>query len=437
MSDRRVLVVGTTSDYVDTICRQLPGRAVFLTDRQHRLRAAECDPAAADETLCDLANSEQATAAVLRHMARWDWQPAGVACFDCESMATAAVLAERLGLSYPTPQAVATCRSKFASKQAWSRAGLPCPRVTLVHTAGDALQFAGTLGGSIIVLKPLTGSGSELVFLCRDRDEITTAFHTLRTRLAVHHDHRMYAPHLCGDAQVDPRRVFVAEEFAAGDEYSCDFFLDDPEVRIIRMARKVPDRRDLIGTTLAYVVPAALPAGLDAAALADQIRRAGRALGLRRALGMLDFIVRDGRAVMLEMTPRPGGDCLPPLLLESGGLDILAQTLAFASGRRPDVHPPRRWRLRVGLRLIAGQAGVIRRIKDSALRSDHRIVAYNVRHGRGCRISLPPDDYESRIMGHAIFRPTSRQSIEAECLDLAGKFHVEFEPQTCQTLTHC
>ena len=436
MSDRRVLVVGTTADYVDAICRRLPGRAVFLTDRRHRAQAAECDPAAGDEALCDLADTEQAFAAIDQHMAQWHWRPAGVACFDCESMSLAAVMAERLDLPYPSPQAINACRSKFASKQAWNRANLPCPQVAIVHAAADALRFADSLGGPV-VLKPLTGSGSELVFCCRGANEVAAAFHTLRSRLAVHHDHRMYAPQVCDDRQVDPRCVFAAEEFVAGDEYSCDFLLDEHGARVIRVARKVPDRRQPLGTTLAYVVPARLPAGLDVEGLADQIQRAGSALGLRRALGMLDFIVRDAQAVMLEMTPRPGGDCLPPLVRRSGGIDVLDMTLRFAAGERPPVPAQADWTLHVGLRLIATHAGVIRRIKDASLRADPRVVEYYLRRGPGWDVALPPDDYDSRILGYAIFKPSSRQSANAECLELIDMIHIEIEPQECKTLKAC
>lgn len=436
MSHRRTLVVGTTSDYVDAIRRRLPGKAVFLTDRQHRARAVEDPPPASDEILCDLSDNEQALADLGRHMARWDWQPAGLACFDCESMALTAFLAGRLDLHYPSPHAVTTCRSKFASKQAWTRKSLPCPRVTLVRTAADAVRFAEDLGGPI-VLKPLTGSGSELVFLCRDADEITAAYRTLRVRLANHHDRRMYAPQVCDGKKVDPRSVFAAEEFTAGDEYSCDFILDEQGARIIRIARKVPDRRQPIGTTLAYVVPAGLPPGLDVQSLAEQVQRAAVAVGLRRTVGMLDFIVRDGQAVMIEMTPRPGGDCLPPLLLQSGGVDILDLTLAFAAGERPVLPPPSDWKLRVGLRVIATQAGTIHHIHDESLRADPRVVEYSLRHGPGWHVSLPPDDYDSRILGYAIFRPSSRHEIEAECLELTDKIHIEVESPKCKALTPC
>jgi hypothetical protein len=45
MPDKRLLVVGTTSDYIDHICTRYPGRALFVTDPAERAAALEKEPA--------------------------------------------------------------------------------------------------------------------------------------------------------------------------------------------------------------------------------------------------------------------------------------------------------------------------------------------------------------------------------------------------------
>jgi hypothetical protein len=42
-------------------------------------------------------------------------------------------------------------------------------------------------------------------------------------------------------------------------------------------------------------------------------------------------------------------------------------------------------------------------------------------------VSLPPDDYDSRLLGHVIFKPATTQSIEDECTELESKLSVEIE----------
>ena len=434
MSNRRVLVVGTTADYIHIINRRFSQRAIFITDVNERAKATEPSPSSDAELLCDLSQPEQVVAAVRRHLNQWRMEPSGIVCFDCESMPAAAFIAHSFGLSYPSAEAVAACRSKYVCKQIWRQAGLSCPDVELVHNASDAVSFLRRID-SPAVIKPLTGSGSELIFLCSTEDDCVLACDTLRSRLASHSDRRMYAPYVCDGRTVDPRKVFVIEEFVRGDEYSCDFVVKGDRVEIFRIARKILDAKRAFGTTMAYLLPGTLPEGFGEKSLCNQLRTAAKVLGLDRAICMLDFIVRDNRALMIELTPRPGGDCLPPLLLNSCGTDILGCTLDFAEGRPFISGTSLQWRPLVGVRLFATHNGEIERIDSSALLEDRRVVEYHLKRGPGHRVVLPPEDYESRLLGHVIFEPSDSDSIENECVEIASEIKIEMKTQECMTVS--
>jgi hypothetical protein len=425
--------VGTTADYIDIINRRFPQRTIFITDVNERTKATEPPPSSEDELLCDLSQPEQVAVALRRHLSRWRMELSGIACFDCESMPTAAFIAHSFGLSYPSTEAVAKCRDKYVCKQVWRQAGLPCPDVELVHNASDAISFLHKINGPA-VLKPLTGSGSELILLCSTEDECVVAFNTLQSRLARHSDLRMYAPYVCDGRKVDPRRVFVIEEFIRGDEYSCDFVVYGGHVEIFRIAKKILDPK-ACGTTLAYLLPGTLPEGLGEERLRNQLHTAAKVLGLNRAICMLDFVVQDNRAFMIELAPRPGGDCLPPLLLNSCGTDILGCTLDFAEGHPFISSTSLQWRPLVGVRLFATYNGEIERIDSSALLKDHRVVESHLKRGPGHRIVLPPEDYESRLLGYVIFEPTGPESIENECIEIASKLKLEMKRQLCVTVS--
>ena len=432
MSDRRVLVVGTTADYVEIIARRFPQRAIFITDCRERAKASEPPPSAEAELLCDLTKPTQVLAALRKHLDQWRLEPSGVACFDCESMPLAALIALSFGLSYPSAEAVSACRSKYVCKQVWRQAGLPCPDVELVHNASDAVSFLRRIDGPA-VLKPLTGSGSELVFLCPTEEACVVAFDTLRFKLADHSNRRMYAPYLCGGREVDPRSVFVIEEFVRGDEYSCDFVVEAERVTILRIARKILDAKQAFGTTLAYVMPAELPTRVSYEDFRGQLRSAAGALGLERAICMLDFVVRDGRAFMIELSPRPGGDCLPHLLLMTCRMDILGCTLDFAEGRDVSLPKPLRGKPLVGVRLFAAHSGEIDQVDSSALREDRRVLECYLKRGPGHQVVLPPGDYESRLLGHVIFEPSESETTEDECFEIASKLRIEMKAPTCAT----
>ncbi|MBN1456300.1 MAG: ATP-grasp domain-containing protein [Sedimentisphaerales bacterium] len=432
MSNKRVLVVGTTADYIDIINRRFPQRAIFITDANERARAAEPSPGPKDELLCDLSRPERIVTALQKHLKQWQIDPGGITCFDCESMSAASFIARSFGLAYPSAEAVAACRSKYICKQLWRQARLPCPNVELVHTASNAVSFMKKTNGPV-VLKPLTGSGSELIFMCSTEDECVLAFNTMRSELARHAGKRMYAPYVCDGKRIDPCTVFVIEEFIQGDEYSCDFAIDGDRVEIIRIAKKILDPKQPCGTTVAYLLPGILPESLTQENLRSQLRTAAKVLGLDRAICMLDFVVRGDKAVMIELAPRPGGDCLPPLLLKSCGMNILGRTLDFAEGQSFISGKSLQYRPLVGLRLLAACSGEIEYVDSSDLIDDHRIVEFQLKRTPGHRVILPPKDYESRLLGHVIFEPAGFESIENECIEIASKLKVEMKRQLCTT----
>jgi len=424
MPTERVVVVGTTSDYIDLIRKRYPGRTLFITDTSERARASEEAPAPCDEVLCSLRDASAALASLRSHLQTYGLTAAGVAGFDCESLGLAAELARALGLPFPTLSSVSLCRNKFLSKEAWHAAGVDCPRAGIVRSASEACSFLADLGRPVI-LKPLTGSGGELVFRCAEQADCVSALEIMHRRLAELGASRMYTPGQAGSAGFDPLQEVVIEELVGGHEYSCDFLLAEGRLEIIRMAEKVPAAGAHAGTTAAYILPAVLPE--EVPGFQEQLRRAAAALGLERAICMVDFLVWQGRAYLLELTPRPGGDCLPWLIRQCSGLDMLGLALDFAQGREVRLPEPSDWQRLVGLRLFAGRAGVVRHIDDRALRQDGRVREVLIKRQPGHRVVMPPQDYDSRLLGHVVFQPSPEIPVEEQCVDLSGKLTVTIE----------
>ncbi len=425
MPDHRVVVVGTTTDYIDLIARRFPGRALFLTDAHERATGYEPPPDERSEILCNLIQPEAVLAALFDHLQQRSIEPIGIACFDCETLALAAFLAEKLSLPFVSAEAVRASRSKFISKSKWRQAGVVCPQAELVASSTEAAAFLEKVGRPI-VLKPLTGSGSELVFLCASGDDCRRAVTIMKTRLESHPNARMYSPEPGSDGN-NARRMFVAEEYISGTEYSCDFMIDSGRVELIRIAQKFPAGDSPLGTILAYFLPAELPPDIDQVAFQRRLQAAAGALGITHSLGMLDFIVSDGLPYMIEMTPRIGGDCLPPLIRHSCGLDMLEVALDFAAGKAFTIPAAARWRPLVGVRLFAAQAGIITAIDDHRLLEDSRVSEAYLKRRPGHEVILPPQDYESRLLGHVIMQPQRPNDIAAEAAEIAGKLMVTMD----------
>jgi biotin carboxylase len=417
----RVLVVGTTSDYVHWIRQSCPGQALFVTDPPIRTRALEPPPPPDEEILCDLTDGDRVRQALASHLAAYRQRLTGIACFDCESMALAATLSRDYNLPYPTAAAVENCRNKYRSKILWQSRHLNTPPVKRVRSATAAAHFQNALKAPV-VLKPVSGSGSELVFVCSDARACRQNFQRIRHGLRLRRHQRLYA------GFSDQAPDILAEAMIDGQEYSCDFIVNNGQCEVIRLTRKIPAATGPFGTIRAYLLESGAPAGIRGRDFHQTLMKSASALGIDGAVCMLDFIVNQGRMVLLELAPRPGGDCLPFLLRRAYHLDMLRLQIDFA--RRAPLHratpaPAEPW---VGLRVHAHAEGVVRRIHTEALQGDPRIREVHLQRRPGHRITLPPEDYDTWLLGHVIFTPDDASAVETQCRDLAAAVRVEWEP---------
>lgn len=414
----RVLVVGTTADYIDWIRCQCPERALFLTDPLIRHKAQETNPASHEEVLCDLSDYDQARETLKNHLRIWGLSLDGITSYDCESMELTAVLAQEFSLAYPSAEAVGNCRDKFLSKTLWHQCGVNCPRTRLLVSVDDAVSFLKEIDGPC-VLKPISGSGSELVFYCESRYECERGYKEIFGGLTHRRGNRLYK-FSSGD---DP--LILAEEFIAGEEFSCDFLIENGRAEVIRISRKIPDQQCPFGTTLGYVLPALLPTGIDPIAFRRTLYQSARALGLTRAICMLDFLIRDNAIVLLEMSPRPGGDCLPFLMRHSFSLDMLKLNLDFAQQVTIQLHHPDNLDPFIGLRLHAKKGGILRKIDTAPLRQDPRVHEIHLPRTPGHVIRMPPADYDSWLLGHIIFKPHKDPDPATQCAEMLKQITVE------------
>lgn len=419
----QVLVVGTTSDYIEWIRKIRPGQALFLTEPKVREKAIEPCPDNEEEILCPICDIDDAVRALDHHKKTFGVTLSGITCFDCESMETASILAEKMGLPYPDLETVRNSRDKFISKQLWGQNQIPCPQTCPVNTEAEVLNFLDLVPAGI-VLKPFCGSGSELVFKCTTRKECNTAFKAVADGLTARSGNPLFKPTDAGAFQM------LAEEWVAGPEFSCDFLMEKDRAVILRKTRKIKVDSRPFGTISGYAIcpdnddHENMPAN---DILADVFYRAARVLGIETGVCMVDFIRRHKKPVLIEMTPRPGGDCLPFLLKEAGNIDILGLTLDAAQGVAWKNEKKGPFSPLVAFRIHARKNGVLKRIKTDAVEKDTRVKKIHLIHPPGHRVTMPPQDYDSWLLGHMIIEPNRRKFFETECLLLAKRIDIEMD----------
>ena len=421
-ANSKILVVGTTEDYVAWLREAAPLEALYLVDAEGRNRRAPTLASSEDEIITDLSQPEGVWEALSHHLRTLRLTLSGIVCYDCEYMVLAADLSNRLHLSYPSLEAILHSRDKFLSKSIWRREGIACPMAREIKTMEEALLFFSQAEGPC-VMKPLSGSGSELVFIMENEAEVRDGFLKVREGLENRAGSAMYGS--------EPSPPMMMERFIKGEEYSCDFVVEKDRVNILRLSRKHPYPNGPFGTTWAYVL---LPISFFHGAsfsLGERLGKAAAALGVDRAICMADFIVQDGAPHFLDMTPRPGGDCLPHLLKAFFGFDMLKFAFEFsraASGPTTSPYGAIQENSYAGVRIFAEKAGSLKKIQTESVTEVFPVVDYYWKYSEGHRVAMPPEDYDSWILGHMAVRLDPAQDLFNQLLEIKKRIHVEMAP---------
>jgi biotin carboxylase len=424
------VVVGTTPDYVARIHGGYRGPVLFLLDNRfmgHPLLKTVSEEALIFVQLEDIDETLRA----LRHcLSRRKMEPQGIACYDCESLVLASSLAEELGKPFPPIDAVIHARNKFESRRRWKEAGLKTPLAAMVSGLKETLEFFDQVSTDI-VLKPISGSGSELVFHCENKEDVAHSVHLMEEQLPKRRRNELFREFpASGTGKVDPCASWIVEEFIPGPEFSCDCFLQDDRLTILRETGKVKASDQTFGTVLAYTLPPSYPTGFSPDTLREEVKRAAIALGAAWGHFMVDFIVREGEAVIIEMTPRPGGDSIPELLEAATGQNMLGLHLDIVSGRTREFITPRSPReFFASIHLYAPRAGTITGIDPSAILRIPWVRSFHPKKGPGDRVTLPPEDYDNRVLGFCIITPEPDWDLVSVGRDLQSRLGLSMEGQ--------
>ncbi len=225
---------------------------------------------------------------------------------------TAARIAEVLGLPGPSPEAAVLLTRKLAFRAFLQDAGLACPRVIRI---ADGLRLDGGLFGSAKwLLKPNCSSGSKGIFIVSDEAEYYS-------RVV---DSRSFS--LDGEA--------FLEEFLEGSQHTCEGVLEGGRV-VLSLLTDRDTASPPYTATIGHRVPSRLPGHVQAEALST-IESVMARLGVSDGPFDCDFVATPDRVVLIEITPRLGGNSLSRLFKAALGFDLTAYAVTTACG---DLYP--------------------------------------------------------------------------------------------------
>jgi diaminopimelate decarboxylase len=388
----RVLVVATTTDYVDMIRKRYPDQLVFITSPALRENAKEKKPRDSEEICCDVHDFKTALRMLRAHSEKYRQHIAGITCYDCESLMLASYIAEHLQLAFPSADAVKNCRNKMRSIDLWARSKILCPRTAEITSYEQAVSFYSK-DSMPCVVKPASGSGSEMTFLCANEKELAHAWDSVMISMQAKNSDPMYLAS-CGGS-----RSVLIQEYVGGTEYSCDFIITCGKAVVLRLCRKYKYARRF-GATQTYELLPESEWPETNKCLSHLFYRAAKATGrMEHAVVMVDFIETEKGLMLLEMSPRAGGDCIPPLIQKSCGVSTVNIAVEIAAGRvaKPQTLPVKQ--SYAACRLFAPRDGVLVSENSARIKKelpDSEVIMYRK---SGDTLRLDASDYTEGLAG--------------------------------------
>lgn len=240
----------------------------------------------------------------------------GIMSFACDpGVVTAAYVAEKMGLpSVGSYEAVSILQNKRRFRQFLSENGFNVPVAKGYTSADQALQDTDMFHWPVIV-KPTDSAGSKGVTKVTDP-------HNLQKSI----EHALLFSHV-GE--------FIIEDYLeqVGFSSDTDSFSVNGELKFVSFnAQRFDLKADNPYTPAAYSWPATIPEKYQAE-LTKEIQRLIRLLGLKTSVYNIETrLCTDGKAYIMECSPRGGGNRLAEILRYATGVDLIKNAVRAAIG---------------------------------------------------------------------------------------------------------
>jgi biotin carboxylase len=252
-----------------------------------------------------------------------------------------ATLAAERGLAHSPQLALAAATNKFFARYCLGAAGVPDVPFGVASDETSLLAIARRIGYPV-VLKPLTGVGSSLIFRCRDDAEARRLWRKAMRQLpGAHYEQLRMAPHAIATSQgavfsFDPSRSMLVERYLPGREASVECLVVGDRVVPLVVHDKL-DVEEITGSVLEHllVVPPLRFTRSEVRRLRSHAAASVRALGLRNTFCHVELRWVDGLGPrILEINPRIGAGCIADSIETFTNLRVDDARVALILGKR-------------------------------------------------------------------------------------------------------
>lgn len=266
-----------------------------------------CMPLASKNVYADISNPDDILAVAKRE--RID---GAIICCSDTGLKAIGRCNDTLGLSGLTEQSADISSNKLLMKQRLVENKVRTAKFIKVSCEDELRKINKELNYPLIV-KATDLQGSRGIIVVNDSSELKGAFDDVM--------------------QLTKKEYCIVEEFITGREFGAQSFVYDGQVLFV-----LPHGDETYMAKTAVPIGHYMPFELSDDLLLDvesQVRKAISALGFNNCAINVDFIEKDGKAYVIELTGRVGANCLPELTSNYFGFDYYEMILRTALGDSP------------------------------------------------------------------------------------------------------
>ncbi|MBQ1406879.1 MAG: ATP-grasp domain-containing protein [Eubacterium sp.] len=244
---------------------------------------------------------------------------------------------DEMGLKGLSAEAAEAATNKLIMKTCYEANGVNTARFRKIAVSDE--NYAGKLAGLEfpLIFKSVDSSGSRGITRVDTPEEFEAA-----RQNAINNTRSDY---------------YIVEEFIEGDEFGAQAFVQDGVVEFILPHGDYVFHGDT-GVPIGHYAPFDVsPEVIDA--IRAELEKAVRAMGLNNCAVNADFIMKDGKAYVLEVGGRSGATCLAELTSIYYGFDYYEKILRVALGEKVDFTPAEVLTPNASMLLSTDKAGTI------------------------------------------------------------------------------
>ena len=318
---------------------------------------------------------------------------------------------DELNLSGVSRKQAVVATNKHLMREAFKKGDAPSPISILAKSAEDAWEQFMAMPGDAI-LKPSRNSGS------RGIAKVSKGSNGV-SEVSKEDFYKLY------DIALEESRdnSVLIEQFIEGPEFSVDIIVCEGKVNVLTVTdNKTTEAPHFV--ELGHNQPSCFPEE-TVALIKDAAVRGVKALGVDKCACHAEVKVQDGKAYLMEIGARMGGDFISTVLTRlSTGIDMVAAAIDCALNIEPDL-TPKAAPQGVCIRYFCPKPGKLVSISNTEVLDDPRVHEWEIYHQVGDEI---PEVTSSLCRsGHVIVTEETPQKAIAYAESLLNEVKMETE----------